>query len=56
MILERGRRKISCWEAVQPYEKAFNGKTGCKITYNEADDPAYNPLPEENRKEYRSER
>ena len=34
------------------YEKAFNGKISCMITYREADDPEYNPLLKENQKEY----
>ena len=34
----------SCREAIKMYEKAFNGKISCLITYREADDPEYNPL------------
>ena len=42
----------NCREAIQMYEKAFNGKISCIITYGEADDPAYNPLLKEEQKEY----
>ena len=42
----------SCREAIKMYEKAFNGKISCLITYREADDPEYNPLLKENQKEY----
>ena len=34
------------------YEKAFNGKISCMITYGEANDPAYIPLLKENQKDY----
>ena len=34
----------NCREAIHMYEKAFNGKISCLITYGEANDPAYNPL------------
>ena len=34
------------------YEKAFNGKIRCMITYGEANDPAYIPLLKENQKDY----
>jgi len=34
------------------YEKAFNGKISCMITYGEANDPEYNSLLKENQKEY----
>ena len=42
----------NCREAIQMYEKAFNGKISCMITYGEANDPAYIPLLKENQKEY----
>ena len=42
----------NCREAVHMYEKAFNGKITCLITYREADDPAYNPLLTESQKDY----
>lgn len=42
----------NCREAIQLYEKAFNGKISCMITYGEANDPDWNPLLQENQKEY----
>ena len=42
----------NCREALQMYEKAFNGKISCLITYGEANDPKYNPLLKENQKEH----
>lgn len=30
----------NCQETIQMYEKAFNGKISCMITYGEAKDPA----------------
>lgn len=42
----------NCREAIQMYERAFNGKISCIITYGEANDPAYIPLLKENQKEY----
>ena len=42
----------NCREAIQMYEKAFNGKITCMITYGEANAPAYIPLLHENQKEY----
>lgn len=42
----------NCREAIHLYEKAFHGKINCLITYGEANDPAYNPLLQENQKEY----
>jgi len=42
----------NCREAIQMYEKAFNGKISCMITYGEANDPEYNSLLKENQKEY----
>ena len=40
----------NCREAIQMYEKAFNGKISCMITYEEANDPAYIPLLKENQR------
>ena len=31
----------NCREAIQLYEKAFNGKIACMITYGEANDPSF---------------
>lgn len=42
----------NCREAIQMYEKAFQGKISCLITYREADDPAYNPLLKEEQRDY----
>ncbi len=42
----------NCREAIYMYEKAFNGKISCLITYRQADDPEYNPLLKESQKEY----
>ena len=42
----------NCREAIQMYEKVFNGKISCMITYGEANDPAYLPLLKENQKDY----
>lgn len=42
----------NCREALQMYEKAFQGKISCLITYGEANDPKYDPLLQENQKEY----
>lgn len=42
----------NCREAIYMYEKAFNGKISCLITYREADDPEYNLLLKENQKDY----
>lgn len=42
----------NCREAIQMYEKAFNGKISCLITYGQANDPAYNPLLKENQRDY----
>lgn len=42
----------NCREAIHMYEKAFNGKINCLITYGEANDPEYNSLLKENPKEY----
>ena len=42
----------NCREAIHMYEKAFHGKISCLITYREANDPAYNPLLDENQKDY----
>lgn len=40
----------NCREAIQMYEKAFNGRITCLITYGEANDPAYAPLLSEEQK------
>ena len=42
----------ACREAIQMYEKAFEGKITCLITYREANDPAYMPLLIEEQKDY----
>lgn len=42
----------NCREALQMYEKAFNGKISCLITYGEANDSKYNSLLKENQKKY----
>lgn len=42
----------TCRDAIQMYEKAFEGKITCLITYREADDPAYMPLLSEEQKDY----
>lgn len=42
----------SCNEAIHLYEKAFNGKISSLITYREANDPAFNPILQENQKDY----
>ncbi|MCH5259877.1 MAG: VOC family protein [Lachnospiraceae bacterium] len=42
----------NCREALQMYENAFQGKINWLITYGEANDPAYNPLLNEDQKEY----
>ena len=42
----------TCQEAIQMYEKAFEGKITCLITYREANDPAYMPLLSEEQKDY----
>lgn len=42
----------SCREAIQTYEKAFQGKISCLITYGEAQDPAYLPLLKEDQMDY----
>ena len=41
-----------CREAIHMYEKAFNGKINCLITYGEANDPAYMPLLKEDQLDY----
>ena len=41
----------NCREAIHMYEKAFNGKINCLITYGEANDPEY-ALLKENQKDY----
>lgn len=42
----------TCREAIHLYEKAFQGKIACLITYREANDPAYMPLLDDEQKEY----
>ena len=42
----------NCREAIKMYEKAFNGKIACLITYRDANDPAYMPLLSEEQKDY----
>ena len=42
----------NCREAIKMYEKAFNGKITCLISYREANDPAYMPLLSEEQKDY----
>ena len=42
----------TCREAIQMYEKAFEGKITCLISYREANDPAYLPLLSEEQKDY----
>ena len=42
----------NCREAIQMYEKAFEGKIACLVTYGEANDPAYMPLLSEEQKDY----
>lgn len=42
----------NCREAIQLYEKAFEGKIACLITYREANDPAYMPLLSEEQKDF----
>lgn len=41
-----------CREAIQLYEKAFEGKITCLLTYQQANDPAYMPLLSEEQKDY----
>ncbi len=42
----------TCKEAIKLYEKAFEGKITCLISYREANDPAYMPLLSEEQKDY----
>ncbi len=42
----------NCREAIHMYERAFNGKISCLVSYGDANDPAYNPLLTEEQKEY----
>ena len=42
----------TCREAIQMYEKVFNGKITCLVTYRDANDPAYMPLLNEEQKDY----
>ena len=41
-----------CRDAIHLYEKAFGGKITCLITYREADDPMYNPLLNEDQRDW----
>ena len=42
----------TCREAIKMYEKAFEGKITCLISYREANDPAYMSLFSEEQKDY----
>ena len=42
----------NCREAIQMYEKAFEGKITCLVTYRDANDPAYMPILSEEQKDY----
>ena len=42
----------NCREAIHLYEKAFEGKIACLVTYRDANDPAYMPLLSEEQKDY----
>jgi len=42
----------NCREAIQMYEKAFEGEITCLITYRQANDPVYMPLLSEEQKDY----
>jgi len=42
----------NCREAIHLYEKAFEGKIACLVTYRDANDPAYMPLLNEEQKDY----
>lgn len=42
----------NCREAIQMYEKAFEGKIICLVTYRDANDPAYMPILSEEQKDY----
>lgn len=42
----------TCREAIKMYEKAYEGKITCLISYREANDPAYMPLLNEEQKDY----
>lgn len=42
----------TCREAIKMYEKAFEGKITCLISYRKANDPAYMPLLNEEQKDY----
>lgn len=42
----------NCREAIQMYEKAFEGKITCLVTYRDANDSAYMPLLNEEQKDY----
>ena len=40
----------TCREAIQMYERALDGKITCLITYREANDPAYMPILNQEKK------
>ncbi|MCH5269592.1 MAG: VOC family protein [Lachnospiraceae bacterium] len=42
----------TCREAIQMYQRAFDGEITWLITYQDANDPAYMPLLNEEQKEY----
>jgi glyoxalase family protein len=42
----------NCGEAIHMYEKAFNGKISCLVTYGQANDPAFNSLLKDNQRDY----
>ena len=42
----------SCREAILLYEKAFNGRITCLMSYRDANDPAYAPLLTEEQKDF----
>ena len=42
----------SCREAIHLYEKAFEGKITCLVSYRDANDPAYIPLLTEQQKDW----
>lgn len=41
-----------CRDAIHLYETAFGGTITCLITYREADDPMYNPLLNEDQRDW----
>ncbi len=42
----------ACRQAIDTYVRAFGGSIACKITYREANDPAYNSLLHEDQMDY----